>query len=131
MSTRDAAFSKAAGRLQSILAAAAPDQELRVIFRIHPTRNGSPSAKSSEPNRSAYDSRSAYREALLRYRREQNQHEIGSTRQAFQDLGLDTWCGELMRTVVAEGRADAIRKSLELPGVESAMLDENISLTSL
>jgi len=122
-------IAKADSRLQDALTRAQGGELLRTIMILGPTGPSDESSVESPPRAADFPSREAWREALVARRQDTLAREIGGTIKALRDLSLKPSGGTTGRTVIVEGPADKIWKSLDLPGVQRAVLDSPIGLT--
>jgi hypothetical protein len=79
------------------------------------------------PQPSQYSSRVAWRQALIEERQHQLVREIGRTIDALRSYA-SSHGGTTGHTVVVEGSAQQLLRSLDLPGVQHVSLDQPIAL---
>jgi len=129
MKLSDQHLEKADEQLLEALRNAEENQVLRTVMLLGSASNGvrrGEDAARVEPN--DFDSHEDYRRALIQQQRERVEGEIAGAIQELRDLSLDVQGGKLSRSVVAEGPAAQILRSLDLPCVRHAALDQPISL---
>lgn len=98
------------------------------VLRVAMTLEAGPtaSAQGAPPalDPAQFADRTAYRQALIDQQQTRLAAALGDTIQTLQDLSLKTYGGTTSRVIVAEGTAEQILKSLELPGVNHASFDQ-------
>lgn len=114
--------------LEEALRKAKGNELIRAVMILEPQIT---TVTKSSLNQNQFPSYQAYRLALIDRRKSQLADELGDTIQALQNLCLKTLGGTLSRVVVVEGSADAIVRSLELPGVKHVTLDRLIALPEI
>ena len=129
MQTKADLASKADPLLWRALQEATGDEILRVLLLIEPLSDevkldGSAGEKGPAPS----TSRSAYRRALIERETRRLSDKLSETMEALQKLSLRPRGGRTSRTVVIEGPANAIARSLDLPSVRHASLDREVTL---
>ena len=115
---------KADPLLRDELERARGEEVLRAVLLLRP--DGAIEGPAA-PDPRDFDSREAYRRALIEARRRAIAGEVGETRRALEGLGLSPRGAELGRTVVVEGPAARILEAMGLPGVDHASLDRPIA----
>ncbi len=116
--------------LRKALSKASEKDPLRVILVLKPgaDQSSGKAAETKVPAPSDFSSRQAYRKALIKQRRTQLEQDLGETRRSLEKQSLRLRGGKLGHIVVADGQAQQIVRSLEMPGVESAQLDREIQI---
>lgn len=122
-------IAKADPALRSALRGAQPDDRIRVVLELSPPPEapGDPEAAVAEAPVPPPTTRADYRRDLLR-REEGSKNAVAAIVAALRRLSLTVWGGDLLATVVVEGVVRQIVRSLQLPGVRSAALDQVIEV---
>ncbi len=106
----------------------APDGTILRAIMVLGTDTESERRDERLPQPSQYSSRVAWRQALIEERQHQLVREIGRTIDALRELCLKPRGGTTGHTVVVEGSAQQLLRSLDLPGVQHVSLDQPIAL---
>lgn len=115
--------------LRKALTNARGDEVLRALMVLgSESPDHTMGGKKQTPRPSAFPTRGAYRMAMIEQRQGDIERTIGETRRALAALDLRPRGGRTGHTVVIEGPAQQILKSLTLPGVRHASLDQQIQL---
>ncbi|GBF82827.1 NACHT domain-containing protein [Aphanothece sacrum] len=113
--------------LLTILPDAEGDEILQVVMVLGEDEANTSTTKTLQP--SQFSSRIEYRQALIEQRKQQLETgTVGQTVEALNNLSLTINGGKTSRFLVVEGTAKEIIKSLSLPGVKSATLDQIIRI---
>ncbi|NJP04470.1 MAG: hypothetical protein HC837_01960 [Chloroflexaceae bacterium] len=116
--------------LQEALRNAQNDQVLRAVMVINDQDEPVTQESVCPPSDpSHYHSRKEYRQALIQRQQESMYLAHDDTLQALRDLKLAPRGGHIGHSVVVEGTASQLIRSLDLPGVLHASLDQAILLT--
>ncbi len=131
MNLNDNQIAKIDPLLEEVLMGARGDEVIRTIVSLGAENKIKKDASHPPLEPKQFSSNEAYRQALIDRRKSQVTEEVGGTIQALQNLSLKTLGEGLSRVVVVEGSADAIVRSLELPGVNHVTLDQLIALPEI
>ena len=113
--------------LKEFLINAKGDEKIRVIMALGDKNQLSNSQVLPTLEHGNFSSPTAYRQALIELRKNQLSESIGKTIQELQNLSLNPLGGIMNSVVVVEGSATDISKAMELPGVNSALLDQEVN----
>jgi hypothetical protein len=118
--------------LGEALAQAEADEVLTAVMVLGPEggreATGDEPRPAQKPRPELFETFEEYRRALLDRQMGEVSGDIGPTLQQLQDLSLAPRGGKTSRSVVVQGPARQILRSLELPGVRHASLDRTISV---
>lgn len=115
--------------LRDALVHAQPEDTLRVVMTLQPDEEQpAESELEYELDPTQFDSREAYRRALIEQRRRRTLREISQTLHELERLLTAVHGGEMSHTVVAEGSAQQVVSALSLAGVQRASLDRPLEL---
>src|SRR5579884_4139050 len=115
--------------LRQALQQAREDKNLRVIMVLGSAAgesNGHREEQDLDP--SQFASIKEYRQALVDRQKERIIQEVGETQSRLRELPLSVCGGTHSHSIVVEGPASAILRSLGLPGVLHASLDQPMAL---
>jgi hypothetical protein len=128
MKIEEKQIEKADPLLQEALKRANGDEILRAIMLLGPEGDSEKNHIEQEPDPEQFADRAAYRQALINSRQRQISHQLGDIMQDLRARSLTLFGGTISPTVVVEGAAREILRSLDLPGVRHASLDRVIQL---
>ena len=117
-------LAKTDARLRDALSAGNAAGELRVVL----TLRGKEVAQSPPPDPESFATREDYRQALTNHWKRFIEDSIADTVRELRAVGLRVLESTIMRTVIADGSAEQIVKSLDIAGVDMAVLDRSIEL---
>ncbi len=125
MKLGEQAIQKADSMLKEFLLEAEGHEPVRAIMLLGDEETASGETEFSPKD---FSTRAQYQQALVRQRQATLERTLGSIRRALEELQLTTRGGALSRSLVVEGTAEQILRSLELPSVRHASLDRPIKL---
>ncbi|MGI8502541.1 MAG: NACHT domain-containing protein, partial [Hassallia sp.] len=131
MNLNESQIAKIDPLLEEVLTHARGNEEIRAIITLGAENQIKKDASNPPLDPNEFSSYEAYRQALIERRKNQLAEVVGDTVQALQNLSLKPIGGTLSRVVVVEGSANAILRSLELPGVNHVSLDQLIALPEI
>ena len=111
--------------LKQVLQTAGEEEQIRVLLQLDDGQKAS-TTPALQPK--DFASRAEFRRAANEQRRQQLETATADTRKALDRLGVRVRGGKLGRTVVVDGTAGQIAKTVALPGVKKAMLDREIEM---
>ena len=115
--------------LRDVLMDALGNEVIRAVMVLAPeTLPKGEEVSPPTPDPSSFQSREAYRRAMIAIRQKQVKDSIRKTRQQLDALFLNPRGGTVGYTVVVKGPAHHVLDSLKLPGVQHASLDREIHL---
>jgi hypothetical protein len=112
--------------LRTALEERPPSDVLRVVVVLG--TDASSHREGPEPKPTDFESRTAYREALIKRAQSSQASAQAPVREELQKLGLTLQGGHLGRALVVEGPASSVLEGLKLPGIRSATLDRPIAV---
>ena len=112
--------------LRAALEQRPPSDVLRVVVVLG--TDAASHREGPEPNPTGFESRTAYRKALIEREQAAQATAQAPVREALERLGLTLQGGHLGRTLVVEGPASSLLQALRLPAIRSATLDRPIAL---
>jgi predicted unusual protein kinase regulating ubiquinone biosynthesis (AarF/ABC1/UbiB family) len=128
MKIEEKQIEKADPLLQEALKRANGDEILRAIMLLGPESDSEQNHTEEEPDPEQFPNRAAYRQALINNQQSQISRQLSDIIQDLQARSLTLFGGTISPTVVVEGAAREILRSLDLPGVRHASLDRVIQL---
>ena len=128
MKLEEKQIEKADPLLQEALKKAKGDEIIRTIMLLGGEAEAGDRSAGQEPDPEQFADRASYRRALIENRERQISHQLGDVMRELRGRALKLTGGTISPTVVVEGAAREILRSLDLPGVRHASLDRAIKL---